>query len=48
MVRVWEIYAPAKLIRSKKSTSLLGLVPARILIMWKKQKGKKRKLSYCD
>lgn len=24
-----EIYAPAKLIRSKKSTSLLGLVPAR-------------------
>lgn len=25
-----EIYAPAKLFRSKKSTSLLGLVPANI------------------
>lgn len=25
-----EIYAPAKLLRSKKSTSLLGLVPANI------------------
>lgn len=25
-----EIYAPAKLIRNKKSTSLLGLVPANV------------------
>lgn len=32
-IRKQEIYAPAKLIRSKKSTSLLGLVPAMYLIM---------------
>lgn len=33
--QIKENFAPAKLIRSNKSTSLLGLVPADVFIMWK-------------
>ena len=44
--QIGENYAPAKGIRSEKSTSLLGLVPADIFIILKRKQKVKRRLTF--